>query len=226
MEHLPRYIALLFAFTSLLTLGIFYKASHYSRTTLIVLLVWMALQFIIGRSGFYTVTNSFPPRFVLMVFPPLLVIVALFVSKKGRAYVDALDIKSLTLLHTVRIFVELVLYLLCVHKVVPQLMTFEGRNFDILSGLSAPVIYYFAFVRKSLGKRTLVIWNLVCVALLLTIVFNAVFSAPFPFQKFALEQPNIAVLYAPFNWLPAFVVPLALLSHLAAFKQLLSRSTS
>jgi hypothetical protein len=38
---------------------------------------------------------------------------------------------------------------------------------------------------------------------------------------FAFDQPNIAVLYFPFNWLPSCIVPLVLLSHLAAIRQLL-----
>jgi hypothetical protein len=42
----------------------------------------------------------------------------------------------------------------------------------------------------------------------------------FPFQQFAFDQPNIAVLYFPFIWLPSCVVPLVLLSHLAAIRQL------
>jgi hypothetical protein len=64
------------------------------------------------------------------------------------------------------------------------------------------------------------LWNLVCLGLLLNIILNAVLSAPVPFQKFAFDQPNIAVLYFPFVWLPSCVVPLVLLSHLAAIRKL------
>jgi hypothetical protein len=60
----------------------------------------------------------------------------------------------------------------------------------------------------------------ICLGLLINIVSNAILSAPFPFQQFAFDQPNIAVLYFPFIWLPCCVVPLVLLSHLAAIRQL------
>jgi hypothetical protein len=223
MENLPSYIGVVFILTTLLTVAIFYKASNNSKTTLVVLLAWLALQTIIGLSGFYAVTNTLPPRFVLLVLPPLLFIIGLFATSKGRRYVDSLDAKTLTILHIVRIPVEMVLYWLCLYKVVPQLMTFEGRNFDILSGLSAPVVFYFGYVKKHVSRKTILIWNFICLGLLINIVVNAVLSAPFPFQKFAFDQPNIAVLYFPFVWLPCCVVPLVLLSHLATIRQLLNK---
>jgi len=115
---------------------------------------------------------------------------------------------------------------LSMQKLVPQLMTFEGRNFDIISGITAPLVYYFGFVKPKLGRKTLLVWNFICLALLLNIVINAVLSIPSPFQKFAFEQPNIAVLYFPFVWLPCCVVPIVLFAHLTAIKQLLNKNKS
>ena len=124
------------------------------------------------------------------------------------------------MLHVVRIPVEFVLYGLYVYKAVPELMTFEGRNYDIISGLTAPIIYYLGFVKKQLNTKILLIWNFICLGLLFNIVVHAVLSAPFPFQLFAFEQPNIAFLYVPFNWLPSCIVPLVFLSHLASIRLL------
>ena len=222
MANFPTYISLVFALTTILTVGIFYKATTYSKTTIIILLAWLALQTFIGLSGFYTVTDTIPPRFLLLVLPPIVFILALFTTSKGKRYIDNLDTKTLTILHTIRIPVEIVLFWLFVNKAVPELMTFEGRNFDIISGLTAPFIFYFGFIRKQLNGKIILIWNFICLGLLINIVANAILSAPFPFQKFAFNQPNIAVLYFPFNWLPSCVVPLVLLSHLATIRQLLN----
>ncbi len=222
MENLPAYISIVFALTTIFTVGLFYKATNNSKPILIILLMWLALQSAIALTGFYTITDTIPPRFLLLVFPPLLFIIALFITSKGRQFIDSLDIKTLTILHTVRIPVEIVLFWLFVGKTVPELMTFEGRNFDILSGLSAPIIFYFGFIKKQIDKKLILLWNFICLALLINIVANAVLSAPFPFQQFAFDQPNIAVLYFPFNWLPSCVVPLVLLSHLATIRQLLN----
>jgi len=222
MEDLPTYISIVFGLTTILTVGIFYKAANNSKITLLILFTWLAIQAFIGLSGFYTVTDTIPPRFLLLVLPPLIFIAGLFVTSKGRQYMDNLDAKTLTILHIVRIPVEIVLFWLFVHKTVPELMTFEGRNFDILSGLTSPVIFYFGFVKKQINNKIIILWNIICLGLLINIVANAVLSAPFPFQKFAFDQPNIAVLYFPFNWLPSCVVPLVLLSHLAAIRQLIN----
>lgn len=220
MENLPAYISILFGLTTMLTVGIFYKATANSKIVLLIIMIWLAGQAYISLSGFYIITDTLPPRFLLLIIPPSLGIVLLFVNSKGRRFIDGLDLKTLTLLHIIRIPVEIVLFFLFTYRTVPELMTFEGRNFDIVSGITAPAIYYFAFITKQLNLKILLIWNSICLVLLINIVSNAILSAPFQFQQFAFDQPNIAVLYFPFIWLPCCVVPLVLLSHLAAIKQL------
>ena len=221
MDNLPLYISLFFALTTLLTVGIFYKAANKSNTTLIILTVWLAAQAFVAFSLFYTETNTLPPRFLILVLPPLVTIILLFVLPKGRQFISGLSLQYLTLLHTVRIPVEVVLYWLAIQKVVPEIMTFEGRNFDVFSGITAPFIFYFYFVKKSIGKTIMLLWNFICLGLLMNIVTIAVLSAPFPFQQFAFDQPNVAVLYFPFVWLPCCIVPLVLLSHLVTIRRLL-----
>lgn len=221
MQQVPSYINLLFEFTALVTVWFFYRAAASSKKLLIILFAWMLLQAILGMAGFYTVTHTLPPPFLLMVLPPVISIILLFITKSGRRFIDGLNYKTLTILNVVRIPVELVLFLLFTYKTVPQLMTFEGRNFDIIAGITAPVVFYFAFVKNTMPAKWLLWWNFICLGLLANIVINAVLSAPFPFQKFAFDQPNIAILYFPFNWLPSVVVPLVLLSHLAVIRRLL-----
>ena len=225
MENLPIYISILFGLITLLTVGLFYKATNRSILSLVILLTWLVIQAVIALTNFYTVTDTIPPRFLLLVMPPILFIILLFATNKGRIFIDSLDIKALTLLHIVRVPVEIVLFWLFIYKMIPELMTFEGRNFDIISGISAPLIYYFGFVQKRLSNKIIIIWNVLCLMLLFNIVINAVFSAPFPFQKFAFDQPNIAILYFPFNWLPSCVVPIVLFSHIVAIRQILKVKT-
>ena len=220
MESIPVYIAVVFVLTTLVTVFLFYKAANNSKATLMILLVWLMVQAFIGHTGFYAVTRNMPPRFMFVVLPPLLSIVLLFATKSGRLYIDTLNVKTLTILHIVRISVELVLLWLFLHKAVPKLMTFEGRNFDIAAGITAPFIYYYGFIKRRLSRKFIIAWNLVCLALLINIVVNALFSAPFPFQIFAFDQPNVAVLYFPYVWLPGCIVPLVLFAHLAVIRQL------
>jgi hypothetical protein len=226
IPNLPLAINVLFIVTTLLTIFLFYKATKNSKSTLILLLTWVIFQAAIGLSGFYTITNTFPPRFALLALPALLFIIVLFVTASGRVYLDSLDAKALTILHMVRIPVELCLYWLFLHKAIPKLMTFEGRNFDIIAGLTAPLIFYFGYIKGKLSKAILLLWNFICLGLLLNIVINAVLSAPSSFQQFAFGQPNTAILYFPFVWLPACVVPLVLLAHLVCIRKLLLRKVN
>lgn len=224
MENLPIYLPIIFSFTTGLAIWLLYQATNRSKAVALLLVLWLTLQSILALSQFYTVTDAFPPRLIFLILPPLLLIVALFATTKGRQFIDRLDIKLLTLLHVVRIPVELVLFWLALNKVVPTLMTFEGRNFDILAGLTAPLIYYFGFVKNRLDRKIIIVWNCLCLALLLHIVINGILSVPTPFQQFAFDQPNIALLYFPFVLLPGLIVPLVLFSHLASIRQLLKQS--
>jgi hypothetical protein len=221
IPNLPIYVNAVFIITTLLTVFLFFKAGGKSKTAIGILFLWLLLQAILSYAGFYLVTKTVPPRFVLLALPAVLFIVLLFITAKGRTYINNLDAKTLTLLHVVRVPVELCLYWLFLHKSIPQLMTFEGRNFDILAGLTAPIIFYFGYIKNKLGKKVLLLWNFVCLGLLLNIVVNAILSAPSNFQQFAFEQPNTAILYFPFVWLPCCVVPLVLLAHLVCLKKLL-----
>jgi hypothetical protein len=137
-------------------------------------------------------------------------------------FIDSLDIKTLTLLHTIRIAIEIILFLVFLQKGIPGIMTFEGRNFDIISGLTAPFIYYFGFIKKQLNEKIIAAWNIVCLVLLINIVITAILSAPFAFQKLAFEQPNVAILYFPFVWLPCCIVPIVLFSHLVAIRRFIT----
>jgi len=224
ISNLPFYINLVFIITTLLTVFLFYRSTHRSVTGLVIIGVWLLIQAVLSYSGFYTVTDTVPPRFALLALPALLFIALLFVTATGNRFLKSLDIKMLTLLHIVRIPVEICLYWLFLHKSIPQLMTFEGRNFDILAGLTAPVVYYFGFVKPMFSKTILLLWNIICLGLVLNIVVHAVLSAPSTFQQFAFEQPNTAIFYFPFVWLPCCVVPLVLLAHFAAIRKLTERS--
>ena len=223
MESLPLYIPVVFIATTLTTLFLLFRASRNRKNVLLVSLLWLGLQAAIGLSGYYLVSDTMPPRLALAVIPPFSFIAWCFLTKKGSLFIDKLDVKWLTLLHVVRIPVEVVLFWLFLQKYVPELMTFEGRNFDMLSGLTAPIVFYFGYLKKRLNRVILLAWNFICLGLLFNIVVNAILSAPSGFQQFAFEQPNVGVLYFPFIWLPCFIVPAVLLSHLASIRQLINQ---
>lgn len=225
MENIAWYVYVLFGSTVILSIWLFMKAASYSKITLLVLLGWTLLQTALGLSGFYADSSSLTSRFPLLVVFPLIFLGSRFFTARGKAFIDELDLKWLTIFHVIRIPVELTLLLLFLGKTIPEAMTFEGRNFDIFSGLTAPLIYYLAFVKKSIGSTVMILWNAVCILLLLSVVTSAVLSLPERYQQFGFEQPTIAVGFFPFLLLPTLLVPLALFSGAAAIRQLTIRQT-
>jgi len=232
LDNLPIYISLTFGLTTIATLWLFIwsvRSSIINETQkqatpiLIGLIIWLVIQAVLSLNNIYNIdTNTFPPKILLLgILPTILTIILLFFTAKGRRFIDSLPLKNLTYLNIVRIPVEIILYWLFLNKVVPELMTFEGRNFDILAGISAPIIAYFGFTKSKLSRKTILIWNFICLGLLINIVLYAFFSAPSPIQKFAFDQPNIAILNFPFCWLPTFIVPIVLFGHLVSIRQLI-----
>lgn len=220
MENIPTHINLLFGLTVIGTIFWFYFATQ-SKTLLLVAIGWTILQTTLGLSGIYQDTQTMPPRLLLFgIFPTLVFIAATFLTAKGRSFTDNINLQTLTYFHTIRIPVEIVLALLFHQGVVSVYMTFEGTNFDLFSGITAPIVGYLAFRTTSENKKLLLWWNIICLLLLLNVVITAVFAFPSPFQKLAFDQPNIAVLYFPFNLLPTVVVPTVLFGHLVAIRRL------
>ena len=221
IDYLPDYISWMFILTTLATLYILY---HIIRSvdkqigfiSFLLIVVWLTAIGKLAQENYFMDFETIPPRF-LLVFPPMLiVIISLFIVKNSRTYISKMPIELLTYLSIIRIPVELVLWWLMLYGKVPELMTFEGRNFDIIAGITAPFIAYFCFTKKVWSIKVALVWNFLGLALLLNIIINALLSAPLPFQQFAFDRPNIGLMYFPFIWLPAFVAPVVLFSHIAS----------
>jgi membrane-associated HD superfamily phosphohydrolase len=220
LPNIPFYLELTFYLSLIFCILMLLVASRFNKKLATGFVILIALQGILAYSGFYQGIVVSPQRIVFLVPPAFIVILILFVTVSGRTFISSLNIRTLTLLHLVRIPIEFCLLWLFLADAIPQLMTFEGRNFDILAGLSAPVIYYLYFIRKSLSTKAFKIWNYLCILLLVNIVVNALLSAPLPIQQFAFEQPNMGIFYFPFVWLPTVIVPVVFFSHFAILWQL------
>lgn len=226
LQGLPVYIPVVFAATTLLTWILFNQSLpgiKQRRYIHVAIAGWLFIQAMLAANGFYDDNMNLPPRFIMAVAPPLLGMLLLFATVKGRSILDKFSLPAFTWLQTVRIPVETVLYWLMLEKTIPQLMTFEGRNFDILAGITAPVVAWLCFVKGPLNKKLLLSWNIIGLLLVLNIVIHAALSVQTPFQQFAFEQPNEAVLKFPFIWLPSFIVPVVILGHLASLRQLMKK---
>jgi hypothetical protein len=191
-----------------------------SKRVFFVSISWLIFISSISLTGFFQNTNTIPPRFLIVLIGNIAFIAFLY----SRLKTVALDYRYALLVHALRIPVEITLYFLFLRKQVPEIMTFNGLNFDIIIGISALIFFIQSQLFKvNLGKKTLLIWNIIGLMFLINIVVIAILSAPLPIQQLSFEQPNMAVLYFPYILLPSFIVPIVLLTHIISIKQLTTR---
>lgn len=220
MENLPAYLGPLFLLTTLLSIILFAQATPSKLFTMVFLFLWGTLWYLIANTGFFLETSSMPPRFIFMMAPVIIVMILYFVTARGKRFIDRLDLQKLTILHVVRLPVEIVLMLLAIYKMIPEALTFEGRNFDIIMGLTALPMAWLIF-KRNVSKKILLWWNILGVILLTNVVIHGILALPLPFQQYAFDQPNVAMLYAPYCLLPGVIVPIVMFSQLAAIRGLL-----
>lgn len=231
IENLPNYVSITFILTTFLTVGFLLYAvkqtvfdTFPAKLLIFLLSFWIFFQAILALNGFHQVAETFPPRLVFFgVFPAILLIIVYFVFFR-KSFIEPLPLKILTLLSIIRIPVELVLLWLFQNHLIPQSMTFEGRNFDILSGITAPIIYLLAFRSGKINRPLLIVWNIFALALLFNIVIMAILAFPSISPNLPIELQNRAVTYFPYIWLPTVIVPIVLFSHLASLWKLLKES--
>jgi hypothetical protein len=217
IEQLPAFINVVFILTTFLTMLLFLKAVNFQKTGISILLAILIFQGILSFNGFYQV----PLRIPVLVMPSLLSIIILLSGKFSKKWLPAVSLPWLTALQVIRIPVEMVLFWLYKEKQIPVNMTFEGWNYDILSGITALPMVWLALNNRSTAKRILLVWNFICLGLLITIVTIAVLSAKLPIQQWGFDQPNVAIQHFPFAWLPSVIVPIVLMAHLISIRLLL-----
>jgi hypothetical protein len=182
-------------------------------------LVWLAVT---GLAGWLGLARDFqrvpPPMFVLLLAAVVLAVVTAM-SRVGSRLVAEAGIVWLIGVQAFRVAVEV--FLDWGHRVdlVPVQMTFEGRNWDIVSGVSAAAVAWLAAKRQA-PRWLVLLWNCVGLALLLNIVVIAVLSMPTPLRRFHNEPVNSFIAYFPYIWLPTFLVQLAFFGHLLVFRWL------
>lgn len=129
-----------------------------------------------------------------------------------RAWVDALDLRLLVLLHLTR-FVGV--YFLVLHRdgILPRAFAVPGGIGDIIvATLALPVA--FAPLEEGPRRRVTTIWNVVGLIDLLLVVGTAVrLNLADPVQLRALT-------ILPLSLLPTFLVPLLLASHVVIFARI------
>jgi hypothetical protein len=213
------FLATVAAVAAALLLAVRRAETRWLPYTALCLFAWLAFTAALATSGWLAAFDARPPHFFLLVAPALVGTIALAASPFGAGVGARVGVAALVGFQTFRIPVEWVLLELARAGVAPPQMTLDGRNFDIVTGLSAPLFAWLA-ARGRIGTNALYAWNALGLALLANVVVVAIASTPTPLRAFANDPPNTFVAAWPWCWLPAFLVPAALFGHLVALRKL------
>lgn len=195
------------------------QQKKFLNSFIAILMGWAVIVSALSLAGITGKFEIFPFNIGPLLLIPFIIILLFTFSRTMREVLPHILPERIIRLQVFRVFVEVLLWMLFFQNIMPVQMSFEGRNFDILAGLTAPVIAYL-ISRQKISKTMIIVWNLACLCLLINIVAIAVLSMPTPFRYFMNEPSNTIVTVFPISWLPTFLVPLAYMLHFLSLRQL------
>jgi len=181
---------------------------------------WLAFTWRVAASGILRNWNPTPPPFFLFLIAVVTMAVVLAFSPLGRRLAFGVPLWALVLFQLFRFPLELAMHRLATLRIMPEQMTYTGRNFDILTGATAIIVAWWLAAGRG-GRMLALTWNVLGLLLLINVVVIAMISTP-RVRFFGADQVNVFVTYTPFVWLPAVMVMSALAGHLLIFRRLLS----
>lgn len=180
--------------------------------------LWSAYIFFLHRTGVLA-DFSLPPRVPLLIVVPAMVISIVITGRSSfRRILEKTPLQFPLYLQSFRVAVELLIYGAFAEGVFPRAVTFEGTNFDVLSGLSAPVVAYL-YQHRKVRYSALLIWNIVAILTLGVTVYSFV-SAYYFASGFSGSADFVTF---PYLLLPAVLLPVAVFLHIFSLRQIILR---
>jgi hypothetical protein len=182
-----------------------------------VAIAWMAITWMLAATGQFRRWDATPPPFLLLVVAIVILAIRMSTGSFGARLASGLPLWTLVAVQSFRFPLETAMHALYERGIMPPQMTYTGRNFDIVTGITALVVALI--VRRHPNRALVAAWNVMGLALLLNVVVVAILSTP-AFARFGPDRLNVFVTYPPFVWLPAVMVLAALAGHLLIFRAL------
>jgi hypothetical protein len=212
---------------AVLVLGALRQAAAGWPLMIGVALVYLVIPGVLASRGMLDRYTPLPAPALVMVMALTICTLTITLASPGRRLIAAVGLPALVGFQAFRIPVEWLLHRLYQEGTVPVQMTYAGRNFDVVTGVTAAALGVWVArrgrsrnrLRQGFGAEGLVLaWNVLGLALLVNIVTIAILSTPVPFRRFLDGPPNMLPSLWPYVWLPTFLVQVALAGHVLVFR--------
>ena len=209
-----------FVFSALVCWVVYRVSLKIALITAVVLFVWFNLVFWLGKTGFFTIDSLFVPNIVFGF---------LILFELGRRMLSVtefqktalkLSITWLVLIQTYRV-VGISFIFLYLDGVLPAVFAFPSAVGDIIVGVSAPLVAFLYYAKKSYSREIAIVWNVFGIADLVIAVAMGIlaFSRPIRFLPIAIATISTEPLSLyPLVMISLFAVPLALILHVLSLK--------
>ena len=168
----------------------------------------------IAKTGWLAKFDAFPPPVAMFFVSMVGAACYLGFSRFGTLLVKHTPLAALIAFHAFRILAEVAIFLGVHEGIAPTQLSFEGYQFDIVTGLTAIPVAFLA--RKNLALAFW--WNTMALGFLVVIAFIAFASFPTPLQFF--DQDNLWVTRAPYTLLPGVLVTSAIAGQLLVYRKI------
>ncbi|HEX4447435.1 MAG TPA: hypothetical protein VH044_11890 [Polyangiaceae bacterium] len=188
------------------------------RTTAIVLSVWFAVAVVAGALDLYRPSGDIPTIQYGLVTP---IVAGFFLlrSKGVRRMLDAVPQAWIVGVQFYRVLGVTFLVLYAAGQLPGEFAWPAGAG-DTAVGLLAPVIG-LAYARSPRARGWMVAaWNALGIADLVVAVTTGLLTSPSPLQRLAFDRPNELIGAFPLVLIPTYMVPLAIVLHVASLTKL------
>ncbi|MFL5739181.1 MAG: hypothetical protein ACJ75B_03115 [Flavisolibacter sp.] len=201
-----------------------HRNSYFIRCVFAIVL-WVAVVTVLSLVGFFR-TFDLPPRVFVFVLVGLVLLLVFSSSRSFSTLLKLMPVHWPVLMQCFRILVEVMIFLSFRRGLLPIQMTWEGYNYDLITGMLALPVGWWMSKNKQRSRSVGIIFNIVGILLLLNVMVVAMLSVPTPLRYFKKEPSLALVGDLPFIYLPTILVLLAFALHIFSLKKLLKENKS
>lgn len=172
-----------------------------------------------ARLGVYHRPSEVPLIQFGLLVPIAFVLLLFFFWQPFRRTIEAIPQQWLVGIQLYRALGVVFLILYAMDKL-PAAFAIPAGAGDVFVGLAAPSVALASLRKSPNADRVLRRWNLFGLADLVVALFTGFLSSPSPLQILARSHPNELVTQYPLVIVPVFLVPIAILLHLASLHKL------